>query len=37
MDLYIAIFACCVLEGSVASLSKNQIIIIDVELTEEEK
>lgn len=37
MDEYIAIFTCCVLENSVANLNKNQIIIMDVRLTKEEK
>lgn len=37
MDSYITIFACCILEGSVVNLSKNQIIIMDVELTEEKQ
>lgn len=41
MDSYIAIFACCVPEGNgiqSPTLGKiNQIIIMDFELTEEEK
>lgn len=37
MEEYIAIFTFCALEGSVANLNKNQIIIMDDRLTKEEK